>query len=260
MAFFVLFKPMFKALLTSILLIGFLNLNGQNLLDEEGMKTGHWVVEYPGGGRLYEADFVKGEPVGEMIRYYKNGAVRARMLFESGGEKSRVRLFYENGKPAAYGLYVNQAKDSVWTYYSEFDGSVRIRESYRDGKLDGFTRSYYANGEVSEEVEWKAGVKEGSWNQYYENGAPRLSGYYKNNMLHGSYEVYFPNNTPKIRGSYVENRSDGIWYYYDDTGNELYSLEYLNGVPADQEKYDMWIQDTLKKYEVVSEPELLQQF
>jgi len=251
---------MFKTLSASILLFGFIALQGQNLVDDQGRKTGHWIVEYPNGRTLYEADFVEGEPVGEMIRYYEKGAVKARMLFEPETERTRVRLFYENGKPSADGLYMNQVKDSVWNYYSEFDGTVRIKESYRDGKLDGMTRKYYPGGEISEEVEWKQGVKEGSWKQYYENGVTRLSGNYKNDLLNGAYEVYFTNSTIKIRGNYLKNKSNGIWRYYDDTGNEIYSLEYVNGTPADPEKYDKLLQDSLKKYQIVPEPELLQQF
>jgi antitoxin component YwqK of YwqJK toxin-antitoxin module len=251
---------MIKPLSLILLLFGFFALQGQNLVDEEGRKTGHWIGEYPNGRTLYEADFVEGQPVGEMVRYYENGAVRARMIFEPGGERTHVRMFYTNGKPSADGLYINQAKDSVWTYYSEFDGSLRIRESYRNGKLDGTTRNYYPGGEISEEVEWKQGVKEGSWKQYYENGVTRLSGNYKNNLLNGAYEVYFTNSTIKIRGTYLENKSNGIWYYYDDAGNEIYSLEYVNGAPADQEKYDKLLKDTLKKYLIIPESELQEQF
>ena len=59
---------MFKTLSASILLFVFIALQGQNLVDDQGRKTGHWIVEYPNGRTLYEADFVKGEPVGEMIR------------------------------------------------------------------------------------------------------------------------------------------------------------------------------------------------
>jgi antitoxin component YwqK of YwqJK toxin-antitoxin module len=251
---------MFRIFSVSSLLLGFLALQGQNLLDEEGRKTGHWREEYPNGRTLYEADFEGGQPVGEMIRYYEKGAVKARMIFEPGTERTYVRMFYENGKRSAEGLYMNQVKDSVWTYYSEYDGSLRIRESYRDGKLDGITRSYYPGGKVSEEVEWKQGVKEGSWKQYYENGVTRLSGNYKNNLLNGAYEVYFSNSSIMIRGTYFDNKSNGTWHYYDDAGNEIYSLEYVNGTPADLEKYDKLIQDTLKKYQIVPESELLQQF
>jgi antitoxin component YwqK of YwqJK toxin-antitoxin module len=249
---------MFRIITIGFFLAMALSLQGQNQVDEKGRKTGHWQVEYPNGKILYEADFVEGLPVGVMVRYYENGVVKARMRFDPGGKRSFTRLFFESGKPAAEGLYVDQVKDSVWTYFSELDGSVRIRESYSNGKLDGVTRRYYPSGEISEEVEWKQNVKEGPWNQYYENGVPRLSGHYKNGLLHGSYEVYFSNNAVKIKGTYVENRSHGTWSFYNEQGEEIYALEYVNGVPADMGKYESWIQDTLMKYENVAEPEPFQ--
>lgn len=250
---------MFQKLLTCLLLSGVLAVQGQNLLDGEGRKTGHWKVEYPGGKTLYEADFVEGRPVGEMIRYYENGVVKARMIFQPDGDRSLALLYFNNSKPAAEGWYVNQIKDSVWTYYSEFDGSVRIREPYLDGVLEGVVRSYYPDGKISEEVTWKQNLKEGPWSQYYQNGVRRLSGHYKNGMLNGSYEVYFSNNIIEIRGTYLDDKSHGTWYFYDESGEQLYSLEYLNGTPVDLEKYDLWIQDSLKKYEDVIIPDSFQQ-
>ena len=243
----------------ALLLIGSLALNGQDPLDPQGRKTGHWKVEYPNGQTQYEADFVEGRPVGEMLRYYENGALRARMLFEAGVNQNYVHLFYTNGKPAAEGKYVDQLKDSVWTYYSEFDGSVRIRELYSDGGLHGISRSFYPGGAVSEEVEWKQNIKDGSWKQYYKNGETRLSGKYEKGMLQGSYEVFYSDGTPEISGNYLNNRSHGTWRFYDESGKEVYTLEYNNGSPADREEYDRWMQDSLtKKYEVVIEPEFLQ--
>jgi antitoxin component YwqK of YwqJK toxin-antitoxin module len=250
---------MFQKLLTCLLLSGALAVQGQNLLDGEGRKTGHWKVEYPNGKILYEAEFVEDKPVGEMVRYYENGAVKARMIFQPGSDRSLARLFFNNGKPAAEGWYVAQIKDSVWTYYSEFDGSVRIREPYLEGMLEGVARSYYPDGKISEEVAWKQNMKEGPWNQYYQNGIRRLSGHYKNGLLNGSYEVYFSNNSIEIRGTYLDNKSHGTWYYYNESGEEIYSLEYLNGTPVDLEKYDLWIQDSLKKYEDVIIPDSFQQ-
>ena len=113
-----------RALIICLLSLGGIALQGQNLVDEEGRKTGHWKVEYSNERTLYEADFMEGRPVGEMVRYHENGAVRARVIFETGSQRSYAFLFYESGKPAAEGWYLDQSKDSVWTYYSEFDGSV----------------------------------------------------------------------------------------------------------------------------------------
>jgi len=197
--------------------------------------------------------------VGEMLRYYENGALRARMLFEPDGRRSHVRLFYTNGKAAAEGIYADQLKDSVWTYFSELDGSVRIRESYSMGKLHGISQSYYPDGDISEEVEWKQNVKHGLWKQYYQNGEARLSSQFENGMLQGSYEVYYSDGTIEIRGSYLDNRSHGTWRFYDESGEEVYAIDYVYGSPADTEKYNKWVQDSLiKKYNTPIEPEFLQ--
>lgn len=250
---------MFRAIFILLLLCGGLALQGQNQLDAEGRKTGHWKVDYPNGRTQYEADFVEGRPVGVMLRYHENGALRARMLFEADGRRSYVYLFYSNARPAAEGLYTDQLKDSVWTYYSEYDGSVRIREPYSNGLLEGTSQSFYPNGAVSEEVEWKQNKKDGDWKQYYTNGSLRLSGYYEKGMLQGAYEVYHPDGTIEIRGNYVDNKSHGAWRFYDESGKEVYSLEYVMGSPADMEKYEKWMQDSLeKKYNAPLEPEFLQ--
>jgi antitoxin component YwqK of YwqJK toxin-antitoxin module len=227
-------------------------------VDQEGRKTGHWKVEYPNGKTQYEGDFIEGRPVGEMLRYYEKGGIRARMLFEADGSRSQAQLYYESGKVAAEGIYINQVRDSVWTYYSEFDGSVRIRETFREGKLEGLSQHYYPGGEISEELRWKQNEKDGAWKQYYSNGIQRLSANFEKGQLQGSYELYFPTGHIKIRGSYLDNRSHGTWRFYDEEGKEVFSLDYIHGTPANWEEYSNWIQDSLKKYEVVTEPESFQ--
>ncbi len=244
----------------SLILAGTLTVSGQNQLDDQGRKSGHWKVDDPKGKTLYEADFVEGRPVGEMIRYYKSGAVRAKMMFDSTGDRSYVRMFYPNRKIAAEGRYFKQQKDSVWTYYSNSDGSVRIREPYKNGFLQGMVHNYYTSGQVSDEVDWAYDLKQGNWKQYYLTGAPRLSAHYRDDLLHGSYEVYFANGNLKVKGDFLEGRSNGFWSYHDETGAELISLEFLNGIPVDRERYDQWIQDTLEKYQAPIAPESFQNF
>jgi len=236
-----------------------ITIHGQNRLDEQGRKTGPWKGETSDGKVLYEGTFQEGKPVGLMVRYYESGAVQARMMFDPGGECSRAKLFYKNGKQAAEGLYVQKAKDSVWIYYSEFDGTVRIRETYSAGKLHGKTIRYYPSGDVSEEVTWDQDSREGPWNQYFEDGTVRLKGHYSNNMLNGPYEVYFGDGTLIMSGVYLNDESNGSWSYFDETGNLLYTLEYKNGKPVDQEKYLKLLQEHLLPLDTIPVPQPFQQ-
>jgi antitoxin component YwqK of YwqJK toxin-antitoxin module len=251
---------MTRVYLLFLFLIVALPLVGQNQLDDQGLKTGPWKVEYPNGRTLYEATFVAGKPVGEMIRYYDNGGVRARMMFDTTLDRSYTHLYYTGGKEAAEGWYVEQKKDSVWTYYSQFDGSVRIREPYEKGKLQGIVTLYYTGGAVSEKLAWEDHKKQGAWTQYYNTGHVRLRSHYADDLLSGSYEIFYSDGTPKVTGAYVQNKSNGIWTFYGESGEEVYALEYLSGIPVDQEKYNQWIQDSLSNYEIIVEPESIQQY
>ena len=251
---------MYRTILLLLFVSGYLSIQGQNLLDEQGRKTGHWKVQHPNGRTLYEANFIEGKPVGEMIRYYDSGAVRARMMFDTILDQSYTSLFYPNGKLAAQGWYVEQNKDSVWTYYSEFDGTVRIREPYLEGKLTGEVQSFFKNGVISEKINWVQNIKQGPWKQYYNTGSMRLASQYENDHLCGSYEVFYADNILKVKGEYLDNLSTGTWSYYDESGKEIYTMEYLLGKPVDEGRYNKWIQDSLEHYNVITEPESIQQY
>jgi len=244
-SFLISLKPVKNTGLIGFLFILSLGAMGQNRVDEKGRKTGPWKVEYPNGNTLYEGTFLEGKPVGEMTRYYESGAVRARISFGPEDGTSHAELYYKNGKPAAEGIYRDEQKDSVWTYFSEFDGSVRIRENYRLGKLNGVSRRYYADGQISEEILYDEGVKQGPWTQYYENGELRLQATYRNDKLEGEYRVWGQESNLLMEGKYRDGQSEGTWNYYDDEGKLLYSLDYRNGVPSDREKYLKMMQDPL---------------
>lgn len=237
---------------------GLTAVSGQNRLDEEGRKTGQWKEEYPDGSPRYEANFHEGEPVGLMTRYFDSGLKSAEMYFDTARGRCYTRMFYENGDLAAEGWFVNQKKDSVWTYYSDYDGSVRIREPYEEGELHGSVRNYYPDGEVSEEIHWKEDEKSGDWKQYYENGALRLRGSHEEDMLHGDYEVFYPDSTLKIKGVYREDQSHGTWRYYDESGNEIYTIEFEKGKAVDQKKYLEIMEELLRRFEQTGQPETIE--
>ncbi len=244
-------------MLLLILAAGANGLHGQNLVDEQGQKTGEWKVEYPGGNTLYEASFREGRPVGLMVRFYESGAVRARMMFDTIEDRSFTRLYYKNGKQAAEGWFVNKVKDSVWTYYSEIDGNVRIREPYLEGNLHGEARSFYPGGMVSEQVSWVQNIREGPWKQFYKDGSLRLYGRYENDILNGPYQLYYSDSVLKVRGVYLDNKSHGTWSYFDEAGEEMYAIEFLFGKAVEQEKYLQLMQDSLSRFEVIAEPEFI---
>ncbi len=220
-----------------------------NQLDEQGLKTGPWKVDYPNGRRHYEATFRAGKPFGEMRRYDKKGKLVARMDFDESGENSYTRMYHQNGKLAAEGWFRQKTKDSTWTYYSKYDGSLRLREPYSMGQLDGIATHYFQSGQVSEEVNWKAGKKEGPCLRYYPDGSLRLRTAYKNDSLEGPYMVFYADSTLQVEGRYQRNLAQGEWHYFNESGALLYSIQYDKGRARNQDAWLELMKDSLMRFE-----------
>lgn len=219
----------------------------QNLLDEQGRKTGPWKVDYPNGKTQYRGEFREGRPVGLLTRYYPKGFVQARIHFRSE-EVRYVRLYNEGGKLAAEGLYQGRQKDSVWTYYSGRDTTlVLMRESYSMGSLNGPVMRYYDSGAISEQVNWQNNLRDGAWLQYYEDGKMRLQANYHQGLLNGPYKVWYRNEIPMMEGQMKNDLSEGRWKYFDEEGALQFTIDYVAGIPADRELYRQMMEEHMAR-------------
>jgi antitoxin component YwqK of YwqJK toxin-antitoxin module len=234
---------MYLKTVTFLLVLSLLSVAGQNgeninKTDKQGLKQGYWEKHYPNGKPAYQGHFKDGKPVGQMIRYYESGAKKAEMDFKNDGNTSYVTFFHENGNIAAIGKYINNEKDSVWSYYSYYEKNLQTRENYKNGKKHGKTLVYYESGQVYDETQWENGKLQGEWSQYFQNGNLKMRAYYENDMLHGSFNVYFDNNEPEIVGLYENNLRHGKWIFYNQEGEQLLQLDYEKGQVLNQEVLD----------------------
>lgn len=236
-----------------------------NQTDKRNLKQGYWKKTYPNGNLMYKAFFVNDKPVGELVRYYESGQIRAKMNYDQKSEKARTELYYENGNLAATGNYLNALKDSIWTYYSFYSKTITARESWSKGVRHGMMISYFENGDISEKLEWNNNRKSGIWEQYFKGNVLKMKAHYENNKLEGEFVVYTIKSTPYIRGNYVNNLREGKWIFYDETGNVQQELNYRAGVAAESEKLNAEQQEFFRnideaqgKYKEPDETDFLQ--
>ena len=190
-----------------------------NKTDSKGLKQGLWQKFYPTDTMHYQATFVDGKPVGELIRFYEDGSLQAIVNYDKDGVE-RAELFYpETGEVMAQGNYKNQKRDSIWLFFSD-RGVLTSSESYKNGEKDGITTIYYADGSVSEKITYKNDVKNGEWLQFFEDGTPKL----KSNVVDGikytgEYISYFSSGKLLQKGKYVDGLKHGSWYNYNEDGS-----------------------------------------
>ena len=203
-----------------------------NQTDAQGRKHGYWIKREK-GVPVFEGRFEHGRPVGEFKRYYEDGSIQAVLRYRADGV-AEARMYHPgSGGVMALGNYVDQERDSVWTFYTE-EGGPASRESYRKGVKHGVSTVYYADGSVSEEVTFADGVKDGPWKQYYPNGNLRMEATVEDGIRYvGKFTTYYEDGIKRTEGKYVDGDREGSWYEFNDNGSVRVITVYRNGHPAE---------------------------
>ncbi len=190
-------------------------LAGQNETDSKGRKQGPWVAKYESGKVRYRGNFQDDIPVGTFEYFYMREGLMSKLYYRGTTNVARAEVFHKNGKLMATGIYRNQEKDSLWTYYDR-EGVKTSTEFYVNGLLQGPQLVFYESGELAQRIDFEAGVENGLWIRKWEGGGMRTKGIYVNGMLHGECTYFNDEGRPEARGHYVEGLKDGTWNYFNE--------------------------------------------
>lgn len=202
-------------------------LYGQNKTDSKGRKQGVWEVKFKDSEiTRYKGQFKDDKPYGKFEYYYPNGKLSAISKFEVGGIVARTTMFDIEGTPMGYGKYVNQQKDSTWTYFE--NNTVVSREDYKKGKRHGNKTVYFDNGKVYEESSFEDGLQQGKWKMYHANGKVKVTCNYVDGNRNGQITYYFSDGQQETVGFYKNAVKNGFWRYYDNRGRVSKEVYYKN--------------------------------
>lgn len=119
----------------------------------------------------------------EIVSYYSNGKISARMALKNGEMDGVVKTYYPNGKPMAEKLFV---KGNFEGPYKEFHENGNLKEliNYHNGERDGKYELYSENGKKQKEGQNICGQDEGEWHIYNEAGKLVNTLYYYNDEIY----------------------------------------------------------------------------
>ena len=104
------------------------------------------------------------------------------------------------------------------TYYE--NGKILSEINYKDGKRNGKCKYYSKNGKVLSKLNYKAGKAEGLYKSYYENGQLKEEGNFK------------------YTDEGVYSRKEGIWKTYYEDGQLKTESTIKDGIPIEWKTYD----------------------
>ncbi len=196
-----------------------------NVTDAKGLKQGAWKKLDDQGTCVYIGQFKDDKPYGVFTYFDTDGKKMTEMDFLNGGPVAYGKMFGVNGMLQAQGKYLNQLKDSLWTFYTD-DGLLLSEEWYVNGKKEGKSVTYHpGTKQPAEIVNYKNGLEEGPWVQYYQDGKKEGEGVYLDGNYDGKQVWYFPDGKINIMGNYQHAVKDGIWVYYTEDATTGYTIK-----------------------------------
>jgi antitoxin component YwqK of YwqJK toxin-antitoxin module len=207
-----------------------------NKTDRNGQKQGHWIKYYPNGNIMYEGFFKDDKPTGEFKRYYDDSVLKSILVFSENGNEAIASLYYQDGKIASKGRYLNQLKVGKWQFYSPTTEGLLISEvEYSENKKNGISVTYYADSTIAEKVHYINDRKEGEWIKYYPDGTKTFIANCEKGLLNGYFEAYFENGKTEFTGRYKDDLREGEWIVYGKNGNQRFKTTYTAGIPDNQD-------------------------
>lgn len=187
---------------------------------ENGLKEGAWKKMDQQGLCVYVGQFKKGIPYGIFTYFDAEQKKMSEVNFMNGGPITYGKMFGVAGKLQAQGKYVNQKKDSVWTFYTE-EGILLSREWYKNGEKNGRSETYHPfTRQIAELKFYKKNLQDSIWNTFYSDGKKQGEGTFKMGKNEGKAVWFFPDGRINIIGKYTRDLKDGIWIYYGGDGKE----------------------------------------
>lgn len=172
----------------------------------------------------------------------------------SGGIINGDYLRYRDGVLRESGIYAKGKRNGIFTEYYQDGVTPRKETPMQQGKIDGTVKTYFRNGKIETEKEYRQSVesgrerrfdsktgeqifeshyidgkKEGEEWEIFEDGRTlrsRTTRHYRNGKLDGSYRVESTRDGKPyitIEGQYTDGEKSGHWKQYnatDDTTHE----------------------------------------
>lgn len=209
----------------------------------ENLPIGQWVSYYKNGKVKTSGIQWKNNPVGQWTFFAEDGLIQKYYQYDSTGLlHGQIQRFDTIGCLQEVIHYNHGIKDGPYKSYHQ-NGNIKKVAFYKDGMLDGkafeysekdqtlLTEEVYRDGEKTVEAPFNRKTednkKTGVWRTYYDNGSVKTEANYKDGVLNGVYKEYKPNGELRLITKYVDGKEDeeakkalNITYYrkYYDNG------------------------------------------
>jgi len=189
-----------------------------NQYDANGLRHGVWKKYFPRNHNLrYSGQFNHGKEVG-IFKYYDINNDKIPIVvrkFNLNDSSEEVSFFTKKGIIESKGKMLGKWHIGKWIFYHKDGKSILSEEFYKNGKINGESKVYYANGKLTEVLHYLNGKLNGNYKRYSVRGFLYQDLTYINGVLNGL-ATYYNRKTGKLlaKGNFKDNKRVGIWQHF----------------------------------------------
>lgn len=242
------------SLVTLILFCQLVTFSQINQVDKDGKKQGEWKKNYPQSKAFeYVGQFKDDQPIGTFYYYYPSSKKKAIIKHDPKTKRSEAVMYHESGVILATGIYRNQLKDSVWSYYGP-SGRLSYKETFKNGKLNGTKTIYFVpedpndkSQHISRIENYKDSLLDGEFKEFFDFGGLKYSGYYVKGKKNGKHITNHLNGKTMFIELYKDGIKHGWSIGYSEAGAETGRRYYLKGRELVGKELDVYIKHCKEK-------------
>ncbi|MDD4602380.1 MAG: hypothetical protein PHF97_01060 [Bacteroidales bacterium] len=197
---------------------------------------------------------------------YSNGVVSSEGFLKDGKPEGYWKSYYENGTLKSEGNRKSFELDSLWKFYNEkgklileinyqkgaknglkssyLDKEI-IRENFRNDIKDGYTKYYYPDGMIKQDIPFVSGQEQGFGKEYAQDGTILTLTEYKRGFIvdrlrinrkdesgrkQGKWYTFFENWKIHTEGTFKDDKRNGYFKEYAENGDLLKISKYTDDV------------------------------
>jgi antitoxin component YwqK of YwqJK toxin-antitoxin module len=195
---------------------------------EAGIEVGVQERFHENGTLESKVTYLAGEPHGESIEHYANGAKREIATYENGQLVGTLQEWFPNGQLRREIVVEGENRRSkVW--YS----NGKLESEYSDGETryppDGVIEEFHRSGMVASRATFTAGVQNGKYETFYSDGKKHEVGDYANGRKVGTHQSWWKNGQLALDSRYIDGALDGKYERFYASGKAWEKATYKNG-------------------------------
>lgn len=160
-------------------------------------------------------------------------------LVQLNAQPTKTQYRFENGVVSSEGTLRNGKPDGFWkTYYPS--GQLKTEGNRKDFQLDSTWNFYAENGKIQKTIQYANDVRKGQ-ECIYDEAGKRIEEYtYEANIKNGKASWFFATGEIKKRSQFVNNKEEGKAVEFERDGRIINLLTYRNGFIYTEERINRY--------------------